>query len=131
MDLISESEKIQQFTDEEYEHIEDPQTLVKRGDKLSVFVSRTGVMLSDAKYYLNDRRKSETLKTIEDILFEAKLSAKVQNSLIDSICKEEQRLVDQIEQLNKTCKYQLEWCRSKLSMAKEEMYHSRAFNYNT
>lgn len=55
MDLISESEKIQQFTDEEYEHIEDPQTLVKRGDKLSVFVSRTGVMLSDAKYYLNDR----------------------------------------------------------------------------
>lgn len=129
MDLISETEKIQQFTDEEYEHIEDPQSLVKRGDKLSAYVSRTGVMFSDAKYYLNEAKKDEIIKAIKKIIECEYLSAKVQNSLIDSICKEKQKLVDQIEQLNKTCKYQLEWCRSKLSMAKEEMYHSRTFNY--
>ena len=131
-DLVSEAEEIQEFVNEDYSDMADSPDIIKeRGNKLSSYIARTGCMLADAKYHLNEQRKDEVVKAIEQILLEGKLSAGVQNALIESICKAEQRLVDQIEQLNKTSKYQLEWCRSKLSIAKEEMNLSRKWNYNT
>ncbi|NDV94840.1 hypothetical protein D0T84_07900 [Dysgonomonas sp. 521] len=129
-DLVFEAEGIQEFVDEDYSGIEESPELIKeRGNKLSSFIARTGKMMADAKYHLNELRKDEVLESIEKILLEGKLSAGVQNALIDSICKEEQFLLDQVTQLNKTCKYQLEWCRSKLSMAKEEMNFNRTWTH--
>lgn len=124
--LISEAEEIQDFLDEEYS--DDPESIKERGDKLSVIIARTGNMLADAKYHLNESLKDETMQAITEILLDAKLSAKVQNSLIDSICKNEKLLVDKIEQLNKSAKYAIDWCRSRLSMAKEEMNNTRGWN---
>lgn len=127
--LIDEAQEMQDFLDMEFSGFSDNAELIKeRGDMLSVYISRTGNMLADAKYYLNERQEEETIKVIEEILLSAKLSAKVQNSLIDSICKHERLLVDKIEQLNKSAKYQIEWCRSRLSMAKEEMNNTRGWN---
>ncbi len=126
--LIAESEEIQQFLDKGLDVSANPEIIKETGDKLSSVISRTGSMLADAKYHLNEMMKEETMKIIEDTLLEAKLSAKVQNSLIDSICKYERLLVDKIEQLNKTAKYQIEWCRSRLSMAKEELNNTRGWN---
>ena len=130
-ELVFEAEGIQQFVDEDYSTVEESPELIKdRGNKLSSYISRTGKMIADAKYYLNELRKDEVLEVIEKILADGKLSAGVQNAFIDSICKEQQLLLDQVVQLNKTCKYQLEWCRSKLSMAKEEMNFNRTWNYD-
>ncbi len=126
--LIAEAEEIQQFLDKGIDVSDNPEIIKETGDKLSSVISRTGSMLADAKYHLNEMMKEETMKIIEDTLLEAKLSAKVQNSLIDSICKYERLLVDKIEQLNKTAKYQIEWCRSRLSMAKEELNNTRGWN---
>lgn len=124
--LISEAEEIQEFLDELYS--EDPESIKERGDKLSVIISRTGNMLADAKYHLNESLKDETMNAISNILIDAKLSAKVQNALIDSICKEERLLVDKIEQLNKSSKYQIDWARSRLSMAKQELSNTIGWN---
>ncbi len=126
--LIAESEEIQEFLDRGIDVSDNPEIIKETGDKLSSIISRTGNMLADAKYHLNEMMKDETMKLIEDTLLEAKLSAKVQNSLIDSICKFERLLVDKIEQLNKTAKYQIEWCRSRLSMAKEELNNTKGWN---
>lgn len=127
--LIAEAEEIQQFLDADYSDISDnPEIIKERGDSLSTLISRTGNMLADAKFHLNDKMKYEVLKVIEDTLMDSKLSAKVQNSLVDGVCKYERLLVDKIEQLNKTAKYQIEWCRSRLSMAKEEMNNTRGWN---
>ena len=127
--LISEAEEIQEFLEEDVSGYSDnPEAIKERGDKLSVIIARTGNMLADAKYHLNELQEEEVMKAIEEILLSAKLSAKVQNALIDSICKHERLLVDKIEQQNKSGKYQLEWCRSRLSMAKEEMNNSRGWN---
>ena len=127
--LITETGEVQEFLNESFEDYSDsPEYIKYRGDKLAVLISRTGIMLAEAKYYLNEMTSHEVMNLITDILIGAKLSAKVQNSLIDSICKEERLLVDKIEQLNKTAKYQIEWCRSRLSMAKEEMNNSRGWN---
>lgn len=125
--LITEAEEIQTFLNCDIQS-DNPEEIKLRGDALAVYISRTGNMLAEAKYHLNEMMKDETMKIVENTLLEAKLSAKVQNSLIESICKYERLLVDKIEQLNKTAKYQIEWCRSRLSMAKEELNNSRSWN---
>jgi hypothetical protein len=118
-DLLTEAESIQSFA--EINIGEDIEEAVQRGNDLIVYIARTGKMLADAKYYLNKKMNDETMKLIERILSKQKLSAKVQNSLMDSICKEEQYLVDFIERLNRTCTHQMEWCRTLVSKGKEEM----------
>ena len=115
--LTDEAEEIQSFS--EITTGDNPVEIKNRIVDLSVYVARTGKMLADAKFHLNQKKSQETMKVIEDILLGAKLSAKVQNSLIDSICKEEQYLVDWIERLNRTCTHQLDAMRSVLSYERE------------
>jgi ethanolamine utilization protein EutA (predicted chaperonin) len=99
----------------------DIEEAVDRGNTLIVYISRSGQMLAEAKYYLNKKLHDETMKVIKRILAEGKLSAKVQNALMDSICKDEQFLVDSIERLNRSLTHQMEWCRTLVSKGKEEM----------
>ena len=94
--------------------------IVERGNDLIVYISRTGKMLADAKYHLNVIRKAEIMDILKIIIPE-KLSAKVQNALIDSVAREQQYLVDWTERLNRTAVHQLDWCRTLISKAKSEM----------
>ena len=94
--------------------------IVERGNDLIVYISRTGKMLADAKYHLNVIRKAEIMDILKIIIPE-KLSAKVQNALIDSVAREQQYLVDWCERLNRTAVHQLDWCRTLISKAKAEM----------
>ena len=118
-ELVKETEAIQAFA--EITIGEDINEAVQRGNDLIVYIARTGKMLADAKYHLNLKRMSEAMNVVERIMDKAKLSAGVQNAMIDSLCKDEQQLVDWIERLNRTCTHQMEWCRTLVSKAKEEM----------
>lgn len=118
-ELKREAEEIQSLT--EITPSGEIEEAVQRGNDLVVYIARTGTMLAEARYYLNQKMNDETIKLIERILSKEKLSAKVQNALMDSICKEEQYLVDYIERLNRTCTHQMEWCRTIVSKGKEEM----------
>lgn len=124
--LEQEAEEVQSFLDCEIQS-DNPEEIKERGDALSSYISRTGNMLAESKYHLNEMMKDETMNVITNYLEGEKFSAKVQNSLLDSLCKRQRFLVDKIEQLNKTAKYQIEWCRSRLSMAKEELNNSRGW----
>ena len=95
----------------------------EKGNMLAVYINRTGHLLSEAKYYLNERLNNEAVQIIKQIT-SGKYSAKLQNALIDSVCKRERYLVDEVEQLNKTAKYQIEWCRTVISKIKEEMKYN-------
>lgn len=99
---------------------DDMYAVTDRGCRLAVIISRTGKMLADAKYWLNERKRVEVLEVISQIK-DNKLSSKIQNALIDSICKEEQYIVDWCERLNRSATHQLDWCRTLISKAKEEM----------
>ena len=94
--------------------------IVERGNSLVVYVARTGKMLADAKYHLNVIRKAEIMDIL-NIIIPEKLSAKVQNALIDSVAREQQYLVDWTERLNRTAVHQLDWCRTLISKLKSEM----------
>lgn len=94
---------------------------VMRGNDLAVYIARSGKMLADAKYHLNTAKKDEVLDVLRETAKNAKATSKATNALIDSICKEEQYLVDWCERLNRSATHQLDWCRTLISKAKEEM----------
>jgi hypothetical protein len=121
--LFKEANEIQSFAETTVS--DNPQEIAERISDCGVYIARTGKMLADAKYHLNQKRKDETMLLITQILSDKKLSAKVQNSLIDSICKGEQYLVDWIERLNRAVTHQQEAMRSLLSYEKENLRISK------
>lgn len=118
-EIRNEAQQIQEFL--EITMSDNPQEVIERGNDLQVYMARTGKLLADAKYMLNEQKRHETMDIIRDFIIDQKLSAKVQNALIDGLCKEEQYLVDWIDRLNAACTHQLDWCRSVNSKNKEEM----------
>lgn len=119
MKLEEEAKEIQEYL--EITMSDNPAEVVERGNDLIVYLARTSEMLALARENLNRKKKSETMEIIRDFIFEHKLSAKVQNSLVDGLCSEEQKLVDWIDRLNSTCTHQIDWCRTLVSKQKEEM----------
>ena len=86
--IRNEAQQIQEFL--EITMSDNPQEVIERGNDLQVYMARTGKLLADAKYMLNEKKRHETMDIIRDFIIDQKLSAKVQNSLIDGLCKEEQ-----------------------------------------
>lgn len=123
-DLLKEVEQIQAYLCEQAPTASDPHHIKDVGDILSAYIARTGEILAIAKQHLNQTKRIEVLKVVEELISlsdKVKPSAKLQNELLTGLCQKETHLVDFCEQVNKTAKYQLEWCRSKLSYAKQEM----------
>ena len=94
---------------------------ILRGNDLAVYIALTGKLLADAKYHLNAKKKTEVFDTLRDTAARAGATSKAVNAIIDSLCKDEQYLVDWCERLNRTATHQLEWCRTVISKAKAEM----------
>lgn len=118
-DLLKEAGDIQSFL--QITMSDSPVEVVERGNDLIVYMARTGQMLADARLLLNEAKKNEAMEVIRQFIIDQKLSAKVQNALIDGLARDKQYLVDWIERLNAACTHQLDWCRSVVSKNKEEM----------
>ena len=110
---------------------ENAEEAVLRGNDLAVYVARTGKLLADSKYWLNKARNSEVLETLRETAKNAKATAKAVNALVDSICREEQYLVDWCDRCNRTATHQLSWCVTIISKAKEEMKLGRLVPQNS
>ena len=102
----------------------------QRGNDLNVYVARTGKLLADAKYWLNMAKNAEVIETLKITAKSASATAKAVNALIDSICREEQYMVDWCERSNRTATHQLSWCVTVISKAKEEMKLGRYIPQN-
>ena len=121
-------EQLEQEAKEIYEFMnipidDDIVQATEKGNMLAVYINRTGYMLAEAKLHLNTELNCEAVRIISELVGN-KYSAKIQNALVDSVCKRERYLVDFVEQLNKTAKYQIEWSRSVISKIKEEMKYN-------
>ncbi len=119
--LEKEADDVYSFLDISVE--DDIIQATEKGNLLAVYINRTGRMLAEAKYHLNEAMNYEAVKIIKEIT-SSKYSAKVQNALVDSVCKRERYLVDRIEQLNKTAKYQINFCITVISKIKAEMQYN-------
>lgn len=109
---------------------ENAEEAVLRGNDLAVYVARSGKLLADAKYWLNEAMNSETMKTLAETAKNAKATATAINALVNSLCREERYLVDWCERCNRTATHQLSWCVTVISKAKEEMKMAGMYNNN-
>jgi hypothetical protein len=115
-DLIREATEIQAFL--EITVSENPEEIVLRGNDLSVYVARTGKMLADAKYHRDSLLNSEALRLLKE---QAAAPASLMNKMIDAACKETNYILCRADRLNRCATHQLDWCRTLISKAKEEM----------
>lgn len=117
--MKTELQEIQSFL--EINISDDINEVIERGNQLQVYMARTAYLIAESKKNLAKKKKDEAMEVVENVISEMKLSAKVQNTLMDGLCAEEQYILSWCERLNATCTHQLDWCRSLLSKAKEEM----------
>ena len=115
-DIKFELEAIQQFL--EISISEDMNEVEQRGNELTVYMARSGKLLADAKYHRDEKLNSAIVEELKKIL---QLAPSTANKYIDALTKEENYLVSWSERVNRTCTDQIDWCRTLISKAKEEM----------
>lgn len=119
MNLLQEAQQIQEYLD--IECSENPEEVLERIRAIMAYISRTAFMLAEAKKALRRKKASEISNTIINIAKEQCLSAKVQNTLIDSIAEEEAYLDDWLDRLNAAATHQVDALRSILSYEREQL----------
>lgn len=119
MTLQEEAQQIQDYLD--ITCSENPEEVLERIRAIMPYISRTAFMLAEAKKALRRKKASEISNTIINIAKEQCLSAKVQNTLIDSIAEEEAYLVDWLDRLNAAATHQVDALRSILSYEREQL----------
>lgn len=126
--LHSLAETIHAFLKQEV-HTDDIEVAVKRGHELNAYMANTGKMLADAKYWKDKATRDSVLTQMKDFK-RSTIPASVLNELIKAETKDLNYLVNWIEQIDKEIKYQVEWLRTCISKAKEEMRMSGYSNQN-
>jgi uncharacterized protein YpuA (DUF1002 family) len=100
---------------------EEGEEAVLRGNDLAAHIARTGKLVADSKYHLNEKKKNDVFEVLEKTAKQAGATATAINAIVNSLCKEEQFLVDWSDRCNRACTHQLDWCRTVISKNKEEM----------
>jgi hypothetical protein len=95
--------------------------VVERAKILSVYMSRSGYLLAEAKKIARSKKSSEISETIIKIAKEGFLSAKAQNALVETIAADELYLADRLDRINAACTHSIDLCRTIISKEKAEM----------
>ena len=116
---LKEIEEMQLFI--EAEPPTEPQAISQRMSELSVRMARSGYLLSKAKY----EQELAMLKAsrLKDLI---PLAPSIQEILRAS-CAEENKVVNMLDRINRTCVHQVDILRTQLSFEKEQM---RQIGYN-
>ena len=117
--ILRELEVIQACEEETIS--EEVAKVIEYGQTLAPYISRSGKLLADAKYHLNTRMKEDTFDALAKAAKQGGATAKAINAIVDSLCAEERYLVDFAERVNRCGVHRLDWCRTLISKAKEEM----------
>lgn len=117
--ILRELEVIQACEEETIS--EEVSKVIEYGQTLAPYISRSGKLLADAKHHLNTRMKEDTFDALRKTAKQGGATAKAINAIVDSLCAEERYLVDFAERVNRCGVHRLDWCRTLISKAKEEM----------
>lgn len=117
--ILRELEVIQAYEEETIS--EEVSKVIEYGQTLAPYISRSGKLLADAKHHLNTRMKEDTFDALRKTAKQGGATAKAINAIVDSLCAEERYLVDFAERVNRCGVHRLDWCRTLISKAKEDM----------
>ena len=106
------NEEIVLFLNEETP--DDAESIIVRGNKLQSYMARLSTMLADAKYYQDNALEHWAIET------KGQVGSTAVSLLIKAKCKDQNYLVNLVENLLKKCYSENEWNRTLISKAKEE-----------
>ena len=117
--ILRELEVIQACEEETIS--EEVSKVIEYGQTLAPYISRSGKLLADAKHHLNTRMKEDTFDALRKTAKQGGATAKAINAIVDSLCADERYWVDFAERVNRCGVHRLDWCRTLISKAKEDM----------
>jgi len=100
---------------------------VERATVLAAYHARVGELYAEAKYLVNKKKSSEIANEVVKIAKAGYLAANAQNAMVNSLAKEEQKMVDALDRLNSAFAKQMDLCRTFISKEKAEMQY---LNFN-
>lgn len=103
---------------------EQPEEALQHGNDLTVIIARTGKMMADAQYHRDNAISNAIEKTVETGMSD-RLSASALTKYVNSCTSTENFIYTWIERIHRTAEKQLDWTRTIISYAKEEMRLSR------
>ena len=118
-ELHSELQAIQDFLEEPT--VDDPDMIIERTNELCQYLARTGKIQADAELEYNKAVSEEVKDIIRKMVLGLGASHTAANALIKSAGHRQRHVLTWAERLNRTCVHQLDWARTIISKAKEEM----------
>jgi len=111
---------------------EELSLVVERGKDLTVIIARSSYLMAETKRTLNEKLQSEVMMSLREIARETPFAtSRTVNALIDSLCREERFIYEWTERINRTATHQIEFIRTLISLAKQELYNNRSIEPNT
>lgn len=117
--IESELKTIQDFLEKEYP-VDLPNAVVERAVLIEYYMSHSGKLFADAKYYRDKFLNSAIIDTVKEALQLGAFNASVINKKIDAIAMDYNYLVNWAERTNRACTHQLDFARSIISKHKTE-----------
>lgn len=117
-ELFETAKKMQKFLEEKPEDQEEG--LLTRLELLQIMIAKSGKMLSDAKYWL-DQRKNDSITIALKEALQNDWGASIVNKKIDALCKDENYLVNLIDRINASATHQQRGLITVISYRKEQM----------
>lgn len=98
----------------------EPNELIERLENLQVMVAKSGNMLADAKYYLDQRKNDSITQALKEAMA-GDWSITIIHKKIDALCKDENYLVNLLDRINRSATHQIDAIRTMISYRKTEM----------
>lgn len=118
-DIFKTCQEIQRYLEAHY-NADNGNAVVERANNIESYMAISGKMLADAKWHYNKLLQSVFIEAIQQGNKE-RMSTSTLNKYIDSLCKDNQYLVDWCDRINRTCTHQLEFSRTVISKLKAEI----------
>ncbi|MDV7696258.1 hypothetical protein N6B72_04910 [Chryseobacterium soli] len=118
-DMMVELEKYQFHA--EISLSENPEEIILWSTEALTYLARTAKLIADAQYHKDRKMRSELTEQIKTI---TSFSASTANKFVDSLMEEENYLLKWAERLNAAFARQIDFSRTLISKAKEELKYT-------
>ena len=128
-DLVTTKNQIRQELETYQFHAEislseNPEEIILWANEALTYLARTAKLIADAQYHRDRKMRSELVDQLKTI---TTLSASTANKFVESLMEEESYLLKWAERLNAAFARQIDFSRTLISKAKEELKYTQTY----
>jgi hypothetical protein len=117
-ELHNISVNMQKFLEEK--PVDQEEGLIDRLELLGILAAKAGKCLADSRWHLDKKKNDSIMIALKDAM-EMDWSVSIINKKIDSLCKDENYLVNLFDRINSSAVHSMDALRTVISYRKEQM----------